>query len=120
MQNPKSRSVQSWGRALGEKRCMNRHEPDSHIGEPRELSSSLALGPILGARLFPVSDALRVEHPADDVIANAGKVPYPAATNEHDRVFLQVMTFARDVGRHFHPIRKSNPRYFAERGVGFL
>src|SRR5262245_61374942 len=47
------------------------------------------LGPlrsVLGAPLLPVGHALRVEHAADDVIADTGQVLDAAAADHHHRV----------------------------------
>src|SRR6476660_6687747 len=48
------------------------------------------LGAVLGARLPAILDALRVEHAAKDVVANARKVAYTAAADQHDAMLLKV------------------------------
>src|SRR5690606_12158186 len=45
--------------------------------------------------------ALRIEHAAQDVVANAGKVLHAAAADQNNRVFLQVVAFAGDVANGF-------------------
>src|SRR5512142_2615780 len=57
---------------------------------------------VLRASLLPVVDARRVEGATDDVVANARQVLDPAAADEHDRVLLQVVALARNVGGDFH------------------
>src|SRR4051794_41843391 len=60
----------------------------------------LALRAVAAAGLLAAADTLGVERAADDLVADAGQVLHPAAADEHDRVLLQVVTDARDVGRH--------------------
>src|SRR3954447_13403587 len=59
----------------------------------------LLLHAVLRARLLAVADAGGVERPADDLVAHARQVLDAAAAHEHDRVLLQVVALARDVGR---------------------
>src|SRR2546425_5374157 len=54
-------------------------------------------GPVLAAALSPFCDTRRIDRPADDVIADARKIRYPAAADQHHGVFLQVMADAGDV-----------------------
>src|SRR4029453_11793846 len=58
------------------------------------------LGSVLGAPLFPSLDTHRIQGPADHVVPNARQVLHAAAANQHQRVFLQVVPHARNVGRH--------------------
>src|SRR6185312_1714555 len=55
------------------------------------------LGAVERAALLAVLHALRVEHAAQDVVADAGKVLHAAAADQDHRVFLQVVAFAGDV-----------------------
>ncbi len=48
-------------------------------------------------------------------VTNTGKVFHPATTDQHDRVFLEVVTLTRNVGVHFLAIAKANAGYFAKR-----
>src|SRR5688572_10015432 len=70
----------------------------------RHGSSSLlrALRAVLAARLLAVLDAGGVQRAADDVVTDAREVLHTTATDEDDRVLLQVVSLARDVRRHFH------------------
>src|SRR5579883_662294 len=45
---------------------------------------AFALRPVLRSCLLAVGDSLRVEHAADDVIADTGQVADTAAAHEHD------------------------------------
>src|SRR5579862_8665499 len=59
------------------------------------------LGSVTATSLLAVADAQGVEHAANDLVTNTGKVADTAATDEHDRVFLQVVAFAGNVGGDF-------------------
>src|SRR5581483_700881 len=69
----------------------------------RDISVSLlrTLGAVERAALLAVLDALGVEHPADDVIAHAGKVLDAAAADQDDAVLLKIMAFAGNISQRF-------------------
>jgi hypothetical protein len=54
------------------------------------------------------------------VVTNTRKVLYTAAANQHDAVFLQVVTFARDVGIDLFGVGKTNTGYLTHSGVRLL
>src|SRR5262249_6258747 len=62
----------------------------------------------------------RVERAAHHVIANARQILDAAAANQHQRVFLEVVANARDVGRDLDPVREADAGDLAQRGIGFL
>src|SRR6476646_7092607 len=62
------------------------------------------LGAVLGAALLPGAYATSVKGSAHDVGAYTGQVLHPASADQHDRVLLQVVAFAGDIGRDLHPI----------------
>src|SRR6187551_1752645 len=68
-------------------------------GPLRGISALLLLRAVPAAGLLAVLDTLGVERAADDLVANAGEVLHATATDEHDRVLLEVVADARDVGR---------------------
>ena len=76
--------------------------------------------PYLRAALHPLGDADGVERSADDVITNTREILDTAAADEHDRVLLEVVADARDVGRDFDPVRQTNAGNLAERRVRLL
>jgi hypothetical protein len=78
------------------------------------------LGTIETAGLLAALHAERVESTADDVVTNAGKIADTTTTDEHDRVLLEVVPFARDVNRDFLGVGKSHAGDFPERRVGLL
>jgi hypothetical protein len=66
-------------------------------------SSSLlrTLGAVERTTLAAVLHALRIEHTAQDVVADAGKVLHATPADEHHGVLLQVVAFAGDVAHGF-------------------
>src|SRR5678815_4525444 len=79
-----------------------------------------ALRAIFRPTLFTSLNANRVERSADHVVANARQILHAAAANQHQRVFLQVVPDARNVGRHLDAVGEANARHLAERGVRLL
>src|SRR6266571_643810 len=58
-----------------------------------------SLRSVLRSALHPPLNADRVERAAHDVITDARQVLHAAAPNEHQRVFLQVVAHAGNIGR---------------------
>src|SRR6185503_6251498 len=79
-----------------------------------------ALCAVLRSTLLPALHADRVERAADDVVADARQVLHTAAANQHQRVLLQVVADAGDVGRHLDAVGEAHARHLAERGVRLL
>src|SRR5208337_3102566 len=67
--------------------------------------------------LLTLCYALCVKYAANDVITDARKVLNAAAANEHDRVLLQIVSFARNVARDLKAIRQTNTRNFPQSRV---
>src|ERR1044071_9267735 len=88
--------------------------------ERRGMKSLLLLDAVLGTALLAVRHAGGVQRAADDLVPDAREVLDAATTHEHDGVLLQVVTLARDVGRHFHRAGDANTRHLAQRGVRLL
>src|SRR5262245_432788 len=78
------------------------------------------LGSVLRPPLFTSLNTNRVKRSADYVVAHARQVLDAAAANQHQRVFLQVVPDARNVGRHLDAVGESNTRHLAQRGVRLL
>src|SRR5688500_1326225 len=72
-------------------------------GPLRGMSALLLLRAVAAASLLAVADALRVKRATDDLVSDAREVLHPTTTHEHDRVLLQVVAHARDVGRDLEP-----------------
>lgn len=79
-----------------------------------------AFGAVLTAALLAFFDAEAVEGAADDVVADARKVAYAAATDEDDGVLLEVVPLATDVGGYFFAVAEAHASDLAESGVGFF
>src|SRR5437763_4444353 len=84
------------------------------------MSALLLLRAVTTARLLAVAHALGVEGAADDLVADTRQVAHPAAAHQHDRVLLQVVPDARDVGGDLDLAGKPDPRHLAEGGVRLL
>src|SRR6266513_1176405 len=78
------------------------------------------LGAVLRAALLPPGHAGGVERAADDVVPDARQVLHATAADHHDRVLLEVVPDARDVGRHLHAVRQPYARHLAQGGVRLL
>ena len=79
-----------------------------------------ALDAVFGAADSALLDAGGIECAADNVVTHTGQVLHAAAAHEHDRVFLQVVAFVRDVGDDFVAVGEADLRDLAERGVRLL
>src|SRR5688572_22408388 len=79
-----------------------------------------ALRAILRPTLFPSLHAHGVQRAADDVISHSRKILYAAAADEHQRVLLQVVADAGDVGRHLDAVGEPDARHLAQRRVRLL
>src|SRR5260370_33958048 len=84
------------------------------------MSALLLLRAVTAACLLAVTDALGVQGAADDLVPHAGKVPHPPAADQHDRVLLEVVAHAGDVGRDLDVAGEPDPRHLAERRVRLL
>src|SRR3989344_6011757 len=75
---------------------------------------------VFGTLLFAAINARRIEHTADNVITDTRKVLYATTADHYYRVFLQRVTFARDVRGNFHAVRKTHPGNFTQSRVRLL
>src|SRR5262245_14778004 len=78
------------------------------------------LGAVSRARLLAVANAGGVQGAADDLVPDAGEVLHAAPSHEDDRVLLQVVADARDVGRDLDARGQTDAGDLSERGVGLL
>src|SRR5260370_19056322 len=81
------------------------------------MSALLLLRAVPASGLLAVADALSVQGAADDLVADAGKVPDPAAPHQHDGVLLQVVADTGDVGGDLDVTGQPDPRRLAQRRV---
>src|SRR5205085_10009151 len=87
------------------------------------LTTTASLGTlraILGTAAAPSINPERIERPADDMIAHTRQILHSATADQHDRVFLEIVTLARNVGYHFLAIRQPPFRHFAQGRVRLL
>src|SRR4051812_5549736 len=82
--------------------------------------SLLLLDAVLGAGLLAVAHAGGVERPADHLVAHARQVLDATATDEHDRVLLEVVPLARDVRGDLDAARDADAGHLAQRRVRLL
>src|SRR5471032_628460 len=93
---------------------------DSSTWHEKFLRLLLALRAVFRTTLHAALHADGVERAADDVIADAREILDAAAANEHQRVLLEVVADAGDVGRHLDSVRQPHARHLAEGGVRLL
>src|SRR5450631_1768624 len=84
------------------------------------MSALLLLRAVTTACLLAVADTLGVERTADDLVPDTGEVADAAAADEHDRVLLQVVPDAGDVGGDLYLTGQPDTRHLAERRVRLL
>src|SRR3954451_3808024 len=75
---------------------------------------------VLRARLLAIGDAGRVERAAHNLVADARKILDPATTNEDDRVLLEVVALAWDVGGDLHAVGQAHAGDLPKRRVRLL
>jgi hypothetical protein len=79
-----------------------------------------SLSSILGAALFAVLNAHRIEGPTNDVITNSGKILHAATANEDYGVLLEIVPDTRDVRGHFNAIREADSSHLSQSRVRLL
>src|SRR3989442_6232225 len=79
-----------------------------------------SLGAVLGASLATVAHACRVQAAADHLVAEARQVLDAAAADQDDRVLLQVVPLAGDVGPDLHLVRQAHAGDLAQSRVRLL
>src|SRR5262249_60909416 len=78
------------------------------------------LGSVLRSALFAVSDAGCIQRPANHVVTNAWQIFHAASANEHNRVLLQIVADAGNIGSNLDSVRQPYAGYFAQRRIGLL
>lgn len=87
------------------------------------LCKNLLLGTlcaISGAGLSAAFYACSIKRAPDYMITNAGKVPDAAAADQHNRVLLQIMSFARNDGVSFNTACEPDPCDFTQSRIGLF
>ena len=72
---------------------------------------------IFGTRLHSVRNPCSVQRTSDNVVTHTRQVLYSAASDQNNGVFLQVMTFARDISGNFDPVGKTYSGNLSQSGV---
>src|SRR5438270_13996229 len=75
---------------------------------------------VLRAGLLAVADAGGVQRPADHLVAEPRQVLDAPAADQHDRVLLQVVALAGDVGADLHTVGQPDAGHLAQRRVRLL
>src|SRR5579862_4011653 len=103
---------------------VRRNFADAYLSFARHITLLIAslgfLRPVFRTALAPLLNADRIQRAANHVIADARQVAHATATNQDDRVLLQVVADARDIGVHLDPVGQPHTRHFPERGVRLL
>ena len=81
---------------------------------------TILLGAVAGAGLLATVYAGSIERASNDLVPNTREVLHTTATDEHDRVLLEVVTLTRDVGRDLHLGGETHAGDLAQRGVRLL
>ena len=79
-----------------------------------------ALRPVLRPALLANRHANRIQRSTHNVVTNTRQILNTAAADEHNRVLLQVVADARNVGRNLDPVGQTNARNLAQRRVRLL
>ena len=78
------------------------------------------LGTISAAGLLSILDSQRIQDPPNHLVPDPWQVSDTSPAHENDRVFLQIVAFARNVRRQLFSIRETNPSDLPECGVRLL
>src|SRR5918995_2937713 len=89
-------------------------------GPLRGMESAFLLGAVAATGLLAVAHPGGVEGAADDLVADARQILHTTAAHEDDRVLLQVVTLAGDVGGDLDAAGQADAGGPAERRVGLL
>src|SRR5258706_8667229 len=86
----------------------------------RDISASSllrSLGAVERTALLAVLDPLGIQHAAEDVVADAGKVLHPAAADKDHRVLLQIVALTGDVANRLDARGQAHLGDLAQRRV---
>lgn len=79
-----------------------------------------SLGAVFGTGLHTVLYALGIQRATDDVVTYTGKVLNTAAANQNNRVLLQVVANAGNIGGNLVTVGQAHTSDFTKRRVGLL
>lgn len=75
---------------------------------------------ITASSLATVADAQRIQHTTNDFVPYPRQVANSSAANQHNGVFLQVVTFSGNVRRTFFSVGKTNTSHLSKSRVRLL
>src|SRR5690606_22555778 len=78
------------------------------------------LGTVAAAGLAASVDAQRVEHAANDLVTHTRQVADTTAADQHDRVLLQIVTFAGNIGGDFLAVGEPDASHLPQSRVRLL
>src|SRR4249920_2201890 len=87
---------------------------------PCAASVAALLRAVARPSLAALAHARGVQRPADDLVSDPGEVADAAGPDQDDRVLLQVMTLAGDVGGDLDPRGQADAGDLAQGGVRLL
>ena len=79
-----------------------------------------SLDAVFRTALTAICDALGVKRAADDVVTHTGQVTYSSASDENNRVLLEIVADTGNVGCCFHSVGESYSRDLTKCGVRLL
>ena len=81
------------------------------------LRSLRSLSAVLGTGLASVRNACGIQSSSDDVVSGTGQILNTAASDQNNAVFLQIVSFAGNVARHFDSVGKTYSGDLSKSGV---
>src|SRR5688500_7339018 len=78
------------------------------------------LGAVFGTGLAAILDTLGVENAAQDMVADAGKIPHSAAADQDHRVLLKIVPLAGDVADDLALVGQADLGHLPQRRVRLL
>jgi len=79
-----------------------------------------SLGAVFRAGILSILNPYGVQCSPHHVIPDTREILDTSATNQHDGVFLKVVSNARNIGSHFDPVCKADTRDFSQSRVGLF
>lgn len=79
-----------------------------------------ALGTVFAAATAALVDTLAVQCTAHNVVAHTWQVLDTATTYQDDTVLLEVVSFARNIGRDLNIVRQAHASHLTQRRIGLF
>jgi hypothetical protein len=94
--------------------------PDRQFARKTQVISAIRTTLALTGEALTALNADGIQGAPDDVVTNAGEVLHAATPHEHDRVLLEVVADAGNIGGHFKAAREADAGHLAQRRIGLL